>query len=259
MKIKTTETADTLRENFSEREKEEGITLVALIITIIVLIILAAVTILTLTETNLLHTAEKGTENYASSQEYEKQIMNDIDKKVNDVIRNIASVQNGTNIEEQEPDIPVEPEEVLTLFDSGEQFNDRTGGWHGRYSDGTVTNYGSTEISETLTIKTTGTWCAYVIQTTNKIDLSDYSKLVMKVENTSIVGEPIWCGFYFGATDITLGDSRKENYNIDYTTYNESEPKELEYDISHINEELYIFFGASNGRTISISKVYLKK
>jgi len=54
-------------------KEEKGITLVALIITIIVLIILAAVTIITFTDSGLLETASKGTQNYANAQ---KEILN---------------------------------------------------------------------------------------------------------------------------------------------------------------------------------------
>ena len=75
---------------------EKGITLVALIITIIVLLILAAVTIFAFTKSGLLKTTSKGTESYANAQEYEKQIMNNIDKKVDDVVKNITG-ENGND------------------------------------------------------------------------------------------------------------------------------------------------------------------
>ncbi len=87
------------------RKREKGITLVALIITIIVLIILATVTIIAFTEMRILETASKGTENYASAQKYEQQIMNNIDKKANEVVKNITNIQGeavGTNPEEPE-------------------------------------------------------------------------------------------------------------------------------------------------------------
>ena len=89
--------------------KEEGITLVALIITIIVLIILAAVTIFAFTETGLLQTASKGTENYVNAQEYEKQIMDNIDNHAKDVVKNIADVQEGNEAGEENPPILEEP------------------------------------------------------------------------------------------------------------------------------------------------------
>lgn len=72
------------------KAQERGITLVALIITIIVLIILAAVTIIILTEAGILRTASKGAEDFANAQEYEKQIINNIDEKAKDLVKNIT-------------------------------------------------------------------------------------------------------------------------------------------------------------------------
>ncbi len=90
--------------------KEQGITLVALIITITVLIILAGITIFALTDSRLLQTASKGTENYANAQEYEKQIMNDIDEKANEVVKKITDIQEGMSGED--PVTPPAPEEI---------------------------------------------------------------------------------------------------------------------------------------------------
>ena len=74
---------------------ENGITLVALIITIIVLIILAAVTIITFTDSGLLNTAVEGTQNYANAQETEKNIMENLDNHVNKILQNIDAIQSG--------------------------------------------------------------------------------------------------------------------------------------------------------------------
>ncbi len=107
MQRKQNKTTDTVkRMRFTKRE-ETGITLVALIITIIVLIILAAVTIFAFTESGLLQTASRGTQNYANAQEYEKQIMDKIDKKANEAVKNIQGGGNDTNPEE-----PIEPEKT---------------------------------------------------------------------------------------------------------------------------------------------------
>ncbi len=76
---------------------ENGITLVALIITIIVLIILAAVTIITFTDSGLLNTAVEGTQNYANAQETEKNIMQNLDNYANKILQNIDAIQSGTN------------------------------------------------------------------------------------------------------------------------------------------------------------------
>mgnify|MGYP001113649187 CR=1 FL=1 len=66
-------------------KREEGITLVALMITIIILIILAAVTILTVTNHNIIGKAGNGAEEYAKGQEYELGEMNNVTKILNEL------------------------------------------------------------------------------------------------------------------------------------------------------------------------------
>ena len=73
---------------------ENGITLVALIITVIVLIILAAVTIVSFRESNLINTAVEGTTNYANAQKYEVNLMDDIYNLVSNTMSNIQSIQS---------------------------------------------------------------------------------------------------------------------------------------------------------------------
>lgn len=75
---------------------ENGITLVALIITIIVLIILAAVTIITFTDSGILNTGVEATQNYANAQKYEQNIMENLDKYSNQIIKNIEKIQSGS-------------------------------------------------------------------------------------------------------------------------------------------------------------------
>ncbi len=80
-------------------KKEEGITLVALMITIIILIILAAVTILSVTNHNIIGKAERGAEEYAKGQEYELGEMNNVAKILGDFENKMA----GENEEEETP------------------------------------------------------------------------------------------------------------------------------------------------------------
>lgn len=77
-----------------EIKNENGITLVALIITIIVLIILAAVTIMSFKDSNLINTAVNGTINYANAQAYETKIMEDLYETLSDKIEKIESAQS---------------------------------------------------------------------------------------------------------------------------------------------------------------------
>ncbi|MCI8621629.1 MAG: hypothetical protein HFJ50_08120 [Clostridia bacterium] len=69
--------------------EERGITLVALMITIIVLIILAAVTIMSLTESNIINTAVNGTLNYANSQSWEINELAKTDDMLNKKVQKI--------------------------------------------------------------------------------------------------------------------------------------------------------------------------
>lgn len=97
-----------------QKQKEEGITLVALIVTIIVLIIMAAVTIITFTETGLLKTVSKGTENYVNAQEYEQRVMNNIAETANGVVRNITEGVTGIDpVDPENPNVPEEPDEDI--------------------------------------------------------------------------------------------------------------------------------------------------
>lgn len=68
---------------------ENGITLVALIITIIVLIILAAVTIGSILDHNMIDKTVKATEKYGGEQINEEQLMNKIYNLVTNVEGNL--------------------------------------------------------------------------------------------------------------------------------------------------------------------------
>ncbi len=77
--------------------QENGITLVALIITIIVLVILAAVTISTLVQDQFIDTAMKGAENYAVAQSNEVSMLNGMENTLNGAIKTIKAI-NGYEI-----------------------------------------------------------------------------------------------------------------------------------------------------------------
>ena len=76
--------------------KEQGITLVALIITIIILIILAAVTIKAAFDSNFIGIATKGTEDYAGEQVNEVKELDETAELLKETVSNIESaVANG--------------------------------------------------------------------------------------------------------------------------------------------------------------------
>ncbi len=73
------------------KSKEQGITLIALVITIIVLLILAGVTInLTLKEGGIFSRAQIAAKNYAEAQEKELVALEQFDTEVNDRINNVT-------------------------------------------------------------------------------------------------------------------------------------------------------------------------
>ena len=86
------------------KQKEQGITLVALIITIIVLVILAAVTINAAFNIGIIDTAVNGAVNYADAQNKEKITFDDLDKDIQDIVNKIESYDIGGN--NPTPDIP---------------------------------------------------------------------------------------------------------------------------------------------------------
>ncbi len=72
-------------------KKENGITLVALIITVIVLIILAAISINALVSGGFINLAVKSTQDYANAQEYEGGVMQNYTNLLEQVVSNLTS------------------------------------------------------------------------------------------------------------------------------------------------------------------------
>ena len=77
--------------------QEKGITLVALIITIIVLVILAAVTINAAFNSGIIDTAVNGAVNYADAQNREKVTFDELDKDIQDIVKQIEDYNIGGN------------------------------------------------------------------------------------------------------------------------------------------------------------------
>lgn len=89
-----------------KEKKEQGVTLVALIITIIVLVILAAVTINVALKNNFIGLATKGTENYAGAQVEEMATLNELGEfliSTTSAIKEIGSGSGGSSETETKP------------------------------------------------------------------------------------------------------------------------------------------------------------
>ena len=74
---------------------ENGITLVALIITIIILVILAAVSIAAVYNMGIVNYAVNGTQDYAAQAAAENRIMSSTESFLRDVEANITSIMQG--------------------------------------------------------------------------------------------------------------------------------------------------------------------
>ena len=83
--------------NGNKTKENQGITLVALIITIIILIILAAVTINTAFKLDILEIAGKAAEDYTKEQYKEKEEFDKLSENMDDVIEKIEMLELGTN------------------------------------------------------------------------------------------------------------------------------------------------------------------
>ena len=92
MKVVKSNTFYNLNQDIAKKykENENGITLVALIVTIIILIILAAVTIFYIQDNKFIETAMNGTINYANAQTQEIEIVNDISDMLDEAIEKIG-------------------------------------------------------------------------------------------------------------------------------------------------------------------------
>ena len=124
-------------------KQEKGITLVALIITIIVLVILAAVTINAAFNSGIIDTAVNGAVNYADAQKKEQITFDDLDKNIQDIVKQIEDYNiDGNNPEptEQKPNAPVyEGTGLIPVYHNGSTWVDLTSNsteeeWNNWYS-----------------------------------------------------------------------------------------------------------------------------
>ena len=101
-----------------ENNREQGITLVALIITIIVLIILAAVSIIAVSKTKFIEVALNSSINYAKKQNNEMNEMDYVDDLVGetvDRINNNGKTSSGDNEDLEQPEEPAPTVETVTV------------------------------------------------------------------------------------------------------------------------------------------------
>ena len=194
-------------------KKNEGITLVALVITIIILIILATIGIsLALGENGLIEKTKVGGKQYQNSANEERNELN----SVLNFINNIDGIDNNNNNNNVEENV-----EKYYLFKDGDEYTDVTGGWKLNYYGYLDSPLWSKTSNNTVLHGGTYLKNSYDTQgsamvTSSKIDLSEYSKICLKME---IVTDNYNAGSIFG--EISFGnsigtswaDSRRWNLN----------------------------------------------
>ncbi|MCI8393694.1 MAG: hypothetical protein HFJ24_02390 [Clostridia bacterium] len=99
------------------KTKEQGITLVALIITIIILIILTAVTINAAFNNGIIDTAVNGAVNYADAQNKEKISFEDLDKDIQDIVNKIENY-GGSGEDSPSNHVPTIGDVTVTRVDN---------------------------------------------------------------------------------------------------------------------------------------------
>lgn len=145
--------------------------------------------------------------------------------------------------------------EAEYLFYKGDLRTQRTGGWTGYYSGGNNPGVGRYQIGDTLIAETWGTWCSYTVRTNNLIDLTDYSKLIIKYDYR-----------YTNAASYAISNSGVLNSAIsgwikddNVSEYLELNNQIKEIDISQVNTTGYIAVNACNGARLVVSEIYLQK
>lgn len=221
----------------NNQSRSEGITLIALVITIIILIILAGVAInLTLGENGIFLKAKQAKEDTIQAQELESNAISDYEYQINSITQN--QNQNQNQNQDQDKD---ETENITWLYNRGNYCESVTGNW--RFSGG----YSPSESDWTKKDTHMEITCPYLrrtyITTNNKIDLTEYSKLVVKTE----------CSNIYDVMYVTTLDMIDRDPYTEYLVSGENI-----INIEEFTGKQYIHFGGTWG-TLKIFEVYLEK
>lgn len=161
-------------------------------------------------------------------------------------VKRLNEVEKIEQISVDLPEIP----QTLELFNNGDLCEETTGGWTGWFSGGTTPSVGNYEISNTLNLNTWGTWCGYSIRTINKIDITQYSKIVYEYDYISGLVGYAHGEYYILNSSLTpiLTKSMENGQN-----------GIIEQDLTSMTEPNFVCFGLCNGGSCQISKIYLIK
>lgn len=161
-------------------------------------------------------------------------------------VKRLNEVEKIEQISVDLPEIP----QTLELFNNGDLCEEITGGWTGWFSGGTDPSVGNYEISNTLNLNTWGIWSGYSIRTINKIDITQYSKIVYEYDYISGLGGYAHGEYYILNSSLTpiLSKSMENGQN-----------GIIEQDLTSMTEPNFVSFGLCNGGSCQISRIYLVK
>ena len=142
-----------------------------------------------------------------------------------------------------------------TLYDSGDEYVDITGGWESYKHTSNVSGAGTVTKGDTY-IKLSCTNASVAVSPVNKIDFTDYSELHVNV-NQSGMGSIDWAFMVF------ISDAKNTSTNDNsIASFNMRPAQEYTFDISGVTGEHYISIGLviAGGTTYwgMFNKVWLK-
>ena len=158
---------------------------------------------------------------------------------------------------------------ILYLYDSGDEYVNTTGGWDKTMTYGNVNGINFSKYSDYMYGYSNGCLTRFTCSTLNKINVTNYNKLYFKWEMDFSIGSPINATM-FGLSDKVDCDQEYVNDetqddNMSRLMHNNEHPSGIveEYlDISNVSGERYINFMcyADTGPTVmKVYKVLLEK
>lgn len=151
---------------------------------------------------------------------------------------------------------------TLYLYNAGNQYTSTTGGWTGVKCGTSYANSGAHTINSnniTITLNAYSCWGLY---TKNKVDITNYTKLVVEYSGANISASDPKREFQMEVlSDLTTGEWNFKNRAASKATTSSSATS-MTLDISSVSGSKYIAFeygtsGAADTTGVKITKVYL--
>lgn len=153
---------------------------------------------------------------------------------------------------------------TLYLYNAGDQYTSTTGGWAGVKCGTSYANSGAHTINSnniTITLNAYSCWGLY---TKNKVDITNYTKLVVEYSGTNISASDPKREFQMEVlNDLTTGEWSFKNRAASKATTS-SGATSMTLDISSVSGSKYIAFeygtsGSADTTGVKITKVYLSQ